>query len=129
MGGRFGNGILALVAAGVALLVVLGGLAGAALFGGGGEALAAEIDDIQVQGNQLVVTFGTEGFEPSRDGAAVAFYWEPNGVSSATLWTSRSAFDGFTVSSAPGASARLCVVVVDESGSVLPKSGGCRAIS
>jgi molecular chaperone DnaK (HSP70) len=113
----------------VVALAVLGGGA-FALFGGGGagDALAAEIDDIELVNNRYQVNFTTSGFRPSADGRALAFYWDTSGVQSGTLWTSSAAFTGFTPAGRPSANARICVVVIEADGTILAETEDCRSV-
>ncbi len=115
-----------LLGGGIGLLAIIGAAAFALFAGGGGDdALAAEIDDIDLVDNRYEVTFTTTGFRPSASGHSVAFYWEPSGASSGTPWSSSQAFTGFTPAGRPSASARICVIVIESDGTILQGSGDC----
>lgn len=113
---------MALAVLGAAAFALFGG-------GGGGDALAAEIEDIEVVNNRYQVSFSTNGFRPSADGRAVAFYWDSSGAQSGTLWTSSAAFTGFTPAGRPNSSARICVVVIEADGTILAETQSCRQVS
>jgi hypothetical protein len=87
------------------------------------------IDSVRIANNRYEVSFSTQGFTPSRDGLAVAFYWEESGVASGTLWTSGAVFSGFSPAGRPAGTTQLCVIIIERDGSVRAGSERCVPVS
>jgi actin-like ATPase involved in cell morphogenesis len=138
-------GRVAIAAAGVAVTVAVAAVAAVVALsgGGGGEVSAADlagstaiIEDVAIQGDDYVVSFAANGFEPSSKGGRLRFFWDSTPVSQISGtgsgpwedWTSTRPFDRFSPSSVPSAASQICVVVVDSKGTLVAQSGSCFAV-